>query len=407
MGKRSKIALYTIVVIIILMMVAEVTKPAAINWRDSYSAADKIPLGCYVLFNELEDYSDEDILTSTETLYSYLKDVPEDSKTTLLLINDWISLDEEESKSLADYVDNGNSVFISSNYFYGNVIDSLNTYLERRNSGFFKKGATSSFTSPTLNKNKKLFKDVIETSYFTSIDTLNTTVLGTVTLEIDDIEDEIEGGEILTYANFIKIKYGDNGGYFYLHSNPFAFTNYHMLNDNEDYAATVLSFLPKQQLIWDNYKKSGRKIIKSPLRFILTNTALKWAFYVALLALVLFVIFKGKRTQRIIPVIDPVKNTTVEFTQIIGDLYYQNGNYKSIIEKKITYFLEYTRTRFYLETSELNQNFIDKLALKSSNTKATTKDIIDFIIHLKSKNTLNENDLIELNKKIESFTKTQ
>lgn len=403
MNRRSKIALYTILFVIVLMMVAEITKPAAINWRDSYSAADRIPLGCYVLFNELQEYSDEDILTSTETLYSYLKKVPEDSKTTLLLINDWISFDGEESDALADYVNEGNTVFISSNYFYGNIIDSLNTYTERVNSGLFKKGAKSDFTNPLLKKNGKLFKDVIENSYFSSIDTLNTTVLGTVTLENTELEDK----EIVTHANFIKVNYGDNGGQFYLHTNPFAFTNYHMLNDNEDYAATVLSFLPKQQLIWDNYKKTGRKIITSPLRFILTNAALKWAFYLALISLILFVLFKGKRTQRIIPVIEPVKNTTVEFTQTIGDLYYQNKNYQSIIEKKITYFMAFIRNRFYLETSVLNQNFIDKLALKSANSKSDTKEIVDLIVHLKSKKTATESDLIALNKKIESFTKTQ
>lgn len=227
--------------------------------------------------------------------------------------------------------------------------------------------------------------------------------MGTVTLENTELEDK----EIVTHANFIKVNYGDNGGQFYLHTNPFAFTNYHMLNDNEDYAATVLSFLPKQQLIWDNYKKTGRKIITSPLRFILTNAALKWAFYLALISLILFVLFKGKRTQRIIPVIEPVKNTTVEFTQTIGDLYYQNKNYQSIIEKKITYFMAFIRNRFYLETSVLNQNFIDKLALKSANSKSDTKEIVDLIVHLKSKKTATESDLIALNKKIESFTKTQ
>ena len=103
--------------------------------------------------------------------------------------------------------------------------------------------------------------------------------------------------------------------------------------------------------------------------------------------------------------IEPLKNATVEFTQTIGDLYYQNGNYKSIIDKKIVYFLEYLRTRFYVNTSELSQSFIDRLVLKSGNTKDITKEVIDFIVYLKSKGTYTENDLIELNKKIENFTK--
>lgn len=94
-----------------------------------------------------------------------------------------------------------------------------------------------------------------------------------------------------------------------------------------------------------------------------------------------------------------LKNATVAFTQTIGDLYYQNGNFTNIILKKITFFLEFVRTRYYLETATLNEQFIDKLALKSSNSKEDTKAIIDYITYLKSKTAHTEQELIELNKK--------
>ena len=178
-----------------------------------------------------------------------------------------------------------------------------------------------------------------------------------------------------------------------------------MLNGNDVYAATVLSFLPKNQIIWDNYYKSGRKVITSPLRFVLQNPALKWAFYITLISLLLFVIFKGKRTQRIIPVVEPLKNASLDFTKTIGDLYYQHGDYTNIINNKIQYFLEQIRSKYYLNTNELSENFISKLAIKSSNKKEDTKGLIDYIVYLKSKNTHTETDLIQLNKLIETFTK--
>ena len=199
--------------------------------------------------------------------------------------------------------------------------------------------------------------------------------------------------------------YGTNNGAFYIHTNPFAFTNYHMLNDKEDYAATVLSYLPKQPIIWDNYYKSGRKIITSPLRFVLQNQALKWAFYIALLSLIMFVVFKGKRTQRIIPIVEPLKNATLDFTKTIGDLYYQHSDFTNIIKNKIQYFLEQIRAKYYLNTNELSESFISKLAIKSSNKKEDTKALINFIVYLKSKSNHTENDLIQLNNLIEKFTK--
>ncbi|WP_299123364.1 DUF4350 domain-containing protein [uncultured Winogradskyella sp.] len=398
MDKRSKIALYIIGAVIVFMMIAEVTKPKALNWRDSYSAADKIPLGCYILYNELETFSKGEVLVSEQSIYEYLKKVDTLTSKSLVFINNYINLDGEESKALMDFVERGNTVFISGNFFYGNVLDSLNISIERQYSNLYTKKSESKFTSPSLQKNNRIFKDVIENSHFVSVDSLKTTILGTLTTKDEDDNEE-------TNTNFIKVAVGDNNGQFILHTNPFAFTNYHLMDDKEDYAATVLSYLPKQQIIWDNHYKSGRKVITSPLRYILKNTALKWAFYISLFGLILFVLFRGKRTQRIIPVINKLENSTVDFTRTIGELYYQYGDFTNIIDKKIQYFLEFVRTNYYLDTNQLNTTFIDKLAIKSSNTIETTKALVDYLVFLKSKNNHTEQELIELNKKIEHFTK--
>ncbi|TCK66669.1 uncharacterized protein DUF4350 [Winogradskyella wandonensis] len=396
MDKRSKIALYAIGAVILLLMIAEVAKPKPLNWRDSYSAADKIPLGCYVLYNELETFSDGDVLENTESLYLYLKTIDSlEAKKSLFIINGYVSLTEQDANAIIDFVDHGNTVFLSSKGLYGILRDTLNLNITLDYTNFYKKPSYNSFTSPNQSENKTLYKDVIENAYITSLDTLNTTVLGTM---MDEDESE-------SFPNFIKTKFGEKGGSFYIHTNPYAFTNYHLLNENENYAATVLSYLPKQQIIWDNYNKSGKKVITSPLRYILTNPALKWAFYISLFSLILFVIFKGKRTQRIIPVVEKLENSTVEFTQTIGELYYQHGDYSNIIAKKIQYFLEFIRTKYFLNTTNLNSSFIEKLALKSSNSKEDAKAIVDYLLYLKSKTVHSESELIELNKKIEKFTK--
>jgi len=398
MDKRSKIALYIIGAVIIFMMVAEVTKPKAVNWRDSYSAADKIPLGCYILFNELKTFTDQDVLTSERSIYEYLKRIDTSSLKTLVFINNNLKFDGEESIALMDFVEKGNSIFMSSNYFYGNVLDSLNIAVVRQYSNLYKKKSSHKFTCPDLQKNNKDFKDVIQNSHFTSIDTLRTTILGTTSIKDEEGIEE-------THPNFVKIDVGSNGGEFILHTNPFAFTNYHLMADKEDYTATVLSYLPKHQIIWDNNYKSGRKVITSPLRYILQNKALKWAFYISMFGLILFVIFRGKRTQRIIPIIEKLENATVDFTKTIGELYYQHGDFSNIITKKIRYFLEFIRRNYYLDTNQLNQNFIEKLSVKSANTKDDTRALVDYLVYLKSKSYHTEQELIKLNKKIEHFTK--
>ena len=393
MDKRSKIWLYLIVFIILLMMVAEITKPKAINWRDSYSAADKIPLGCYVLHNELNSFYDKELITTNQALYDFIKEYDGPDKATLLMINNEFYFEKEESKILEEFVSEGNSVFISGLYIYGQLADSLNLSTMWSYNNLFKKPSQSQFNSPSLKEREAYFDDVIENSYLSKIDTSKTVVLGSMR-PMDSLK---------TYVNYVKIPFGAEDGAFYVHTNPFAFTNYHMLRDKTDYAAAVLSFLPNDILIWDNYHKTGRKVITSPLRFILTNPALRWGFYLSLIGLVLYVLFQGKRTQRIIPVVSRPKNATVEFTKTIGDLYYQHGDYTNIISKKITYFLEYIRSAYYLNTDQFNEKFIRNLSQKSGNSLEKSKQLVDYLIYLKNKNQHTQKELIELNKLIEQF----
>ncbi|WP_228852104.1 DUF4350 domain-containing protein [Aegicerativicinus sediminis] len=393
MDRRSKIWLYLIVFIILLMMVAEITKPKAINWRDSYSASDKIPLGCYIIHNELNSFYNKELITTNQALYDFIKEYKSDNKTTLLMINNEFHFDKEESKILEEFVSEGNSVFISGLYLYGALADTLNLSTMWSYNTLFKKQSHSLFNSPSLKDRSAYFEDVIENSYLNKIDTTNTLVLGNMRPK----------DSTKTYVNYVKIPFGNENGAFYVHTNPFAFTNYHMLRDKTEYAAAVLSFLPNDILIWDNYHKTGRKVITSPLRFILTNSALRWGFYVSLIGLILYVLFQGKRTQRIIPIVSPPRNASVEFTKTIGDLYFQHGDYSNIIGKKITYFLEYVRSTYYLNTDQFNERFIRNLSQKSGNTIEQTKQLVDYIIYLKNKNQHNQKELIELNKLIEQF----
>jgi hypothetical protein len=53
----------------------------------------------------------------------------------------------------------------------------------------------------------------------------------------------------------------------------------------------------------------------SPMRFILNNPPLRYAWYLLLLGLLIFVLFNAKRKQRIVPVIEPLKNTSLDLSE--------------------------------------------------------------------------------------------
>ena len=118
-------------------------------------------------------------------------------------------------------------------------------------------------------------------------------------------------------------------------------------------------------------------------------------------------LFNARRKQRAIPVINPLKNTTVAFTQTISSLYLKEQDHKNLVDKKIAYFLEKVRTKYLLNTNNLHKDFILLLAAKSGNEIRNTKYLINTIITLSKKSECSEEELLVLHKMIETFFNKQ
>ena len=391
--KRSKRILMIFGFVVLVILITEITRPTPIDWRPSYTAADKIPFGSYVLFEELpEFYENTEIETVEQDPYVFLSEKPSEVNTAYIFINHYLEYDDLQIERLKDYVAEGNSVFTSARNFGFVFQDSLGFKADIVYSIEVRPSLLPMFFNERSDEDSLYVYDkVVEKSVFNKIDTLSTSALGYFRDETDP----------MNRLNFIRIDHGD--GAFYIHTLPEAFSNYYMLKDEEEYAAKLLSFIDADKFYWDEYLKSGKKVITSPMRYVLNQKALTWAYYVLVISLILFVIFKAKREQRIIKVVEPLSNTSVEFSRTIGQMYFQHKDYGNIIAKKINYFMEIVRTRYFMNTAELNAEFIEKLALKSGNNVNKTEKLINLINHLKAKAMHTEADLIELNKQIEAF----
>ncbi len=376
---------------ILVIIIIELVRPKPLNWHNSYTSFDKIPFGSYVLAEELPNFLGTDHFTKIPVHpFEFLSDSIYKQNSTYFFINDNIPIDLQLYTKLQQYLEDGNTVFASGKFFGNTLLDSLKIKTETSYA------LTEDVIHPVLfgaPKPKYLpqFKKKTYTTVFKSFDTLKTKALGYFKNEKAP----------LSQINFIKIKQG--AGTLYLHTLPEAFSNYYMLTDNQNYAANCLSYTKNDFYYWDTYIKSGRKEVSSPLRFVLSQVSLRWAYYLFAIGLLLFVLFKGKREQRIIPIVTPLKNTSIEFTQTIGDLYLQHQDYSNIIHKKITYFLEKVRSDYYLDTSNLDATFITKLAHKSTNTTEKTEALIQLIKNYRQNPVNSEVALIKLNKAIEEF----
>ena len=135
----------------------------------------------------------------------------------------------------------------------------------------------------------------------------------------------------------------------------------------------------------------------------MSQPALRITWRLMLLGLLLYLIFKGKREQRIIPIIKKPENTTVEFAQSISSLYFQDGDSVDLVQKKITYFLDHIRNTYNIDTQEINSSFIEKLYNKSGKDKELIAKIVHLIIDFEKNQQADEQVLINLDKWIQTF----
>ena len=129
---------------------------------------------------------------------------------------------------------------------------------------------------------------------------------------------------------------------------PFALTNYGVLDPQLSPAVMRLmtQIADRPVLRTTAYMKTAAdyEAELSPMRYVLSQRALRHAWYLVLLTLALFCVFKARRRQRIIPVVSPPVNHSLEFARLIGTLYFQRGNNADLVRKKFTFMAERLRT---------------------------------------------------------------
>ena len=368
----------------------EYYRPKPIDWNPTYTNKDKIPFGSKVLFDLLPDVMNQQPVKSLRLpVYNHLSDSTLPARSNYIFICHTLKLTGFDRKKLLDYARRGNTVFLSAYEFPDSLATLLGFRADLKTPTLRDTTLGMNFTNPELkNRVDYHFRHDDGRNFLVTTKATTTTVLGR---------------NARNEPIFLKIQYGK--GAFYIHNLPLAFTNFYVLDSSTaDYAYKALSYLPAQPTYWDEYQKLGRfdEDEQSLLRYILTQPPLTWAYYLTVVGLLLYVIFVGKRTQRVIPVVEPLKNTSLAFVQNVGRLYFQRADHGNLAQKKIQYFLAYVREQFGLNTSIPDEEFKQTLARKSGVPEQDVHDIFRQIA-FSQQQIMSEYDLLRLNELIENF----
>ncbi|MFK5889974.1 MAG: DUF4350 domain-containing protein [Flavobacteriaceae bacterium] len=396
MSRQNKIYLFLLFASIVLVVLNELQKPKPINWFESYVAQHKIPYGTYVLYNELSDLFPKSEIKKVQTPpYLFLKD---STKTgAYILIDKGFNISKVELNRFLKFVARGNQVLMVT---HGINIDTLNLETKLLRSTALDEFPFFTLANRVFRNKEYRFDRAFDNFVFKKVDTLATTVLGKTGFVNQD------GERVANGVNFISYKYGK--GQFLFSTYPEAFINYTLLKSpNQEYAASVLSYLKNPKTIyWDAYYKSGKSQIASPLYYVLSQKSLKYAYYILLLGALVFVLFGGKRVQRIIPIIKPLQNQTLAFTRTIAGMYYKKEAHKTMATHKIRYILTLIRQKYQLNTDIYKKDFTQQLALKVGKRLEETEKIVNYIKYIETQDKVTKEELVTLNAYLNSLIKT-
>lgn len=345
------------------------------DWVPTWHESDKDPYGGYVLHQVLQKRTE--VSSEYRGLYELQTQYPERIEgKNLLLITSGFNLDENDIKALISHVKSGNRVMMAADFFGRGLYDSLGIGTssmmieEAEDVGRAVQEVTGEasvklrFELEDFPTGEYEVKAAVADNFFKESDSIPYRVLA-----------RVEGKEMARAYSIGK-------GELVVVNNPLLLSNYYILDSTaSEFTAGLLSFLPSgEPVVHVEYYQMGRMESRSPLRYILSEASLRTAVYLALIAIALFMLFEAKRRQRIIPVIEPPKNSSVEFTKTLGQLYYKSRkDHQNMARKRVSYLLEYIRSRYYMSTEKLDADFEQELVRRSGKDKDRIAELLKLV----------------------------
>ena len=362
---------------LLLLVLVEYLAPKPTDWSFTLLRRDKIPYGTYVLDAVLNDvFPDQTTTHSRNTLYELEADLS--PTANVLIMAEQFAPDSLDASVLLQHAEQGGHALVAASFYYGYWADTLNLDVATR----------AVLPLPDDTPTDSLPERTYDQTYFTAYDTARTTVLA-----YDEDQHPV----------LLRTQWGE--GFFILSSTPYQFTNYFLLREaGATTTARTLSFLPVQDVYWTAYYQTGRMEASTPLRYVLSEPPLRWALYLLLAGLSLFILLESKRKQRAIPVVQPPANTTLEFVGTISNLFLRTRDHQNIAEKKIHYFFDELRTRYRLDTTTLDDDFRAQLMHKSGKGEAEVNELLTAIQQARQGESLSADALVRLSRRIDAFS---
>ncbi|WP_337501045.1 DUF4350 domain-containing protein [Segatella sp.] len=399
-------------VLFVLFCLLQVNLPKKFVWSPTFSHIDKQPLGCFVFDSVLAQSLPNGYHVTKKTFFQLDQEHAKE-KISVLMVVDQQNLKQLDVKYLCNIARRGGKVMVvaSSSFDDGRNADTIvadeleRTFKVRIEDGtyFSLRGILAGLKAHDNDMYDTIYWNNRETMYAAQSYRMFYNMVGG-TLFVDSVpkvkrlaytlstagydykHDSLYVGDFTRFDTIVdkkerieridtfaikkvpaavSVPYGKGEVIFV--SSPLLFTNYGMLEGNTFvYIFRLMSYLADLPVYrTEAYVKTDAMLVaeQSPFREFIKRPPLRWALYLALLGVVLFMIFTARRRQRVIPILSKPANRSLEFIQLIGTLYYQRKDHVNLVRKKFKLFAEELRKTAGVDISDVNTDDSEYLLL--------------------------------------------
>ena len=381
-----------LLILIVMLLTTEFREVSDHKWNESFDFEDEEPQGLYIFKELAERYFD----TIPLTLNDFAPDSLGENGLYIQFVPNFMS--DEVFFSLFDLVHEGHDVLIISDNFNINLADTLSYSFDN----VFQIGnqLEFNFLDPEIARD-------YDYRYTFLNEEFNDTLTNSFNL--------IEGTYWDTDKTFVKVATPDSlalmvafpfgEGRLFYHAKKDLFYNHSFRQDGMfDYTERIFAhFAPDHISLLDPRTASefGSNDDKNPLQFIMSNPPLKAAYYLLILGALLYVIFRGKRKQRVIPVLKKKQNTSLQYVDTVSQLFYQQGQHEKLVSHMRNIFYHKMQKKFFIPPD--HKDYVQVLSKKSRISATELQYVIDRFNSLDDYFTFNENELISLNRRLENI----
>ncbi|OAV43552.1 DUF4350 domain-containing protein [Lewinella sp. 4G2] len=399
-----------------------------LDWRESYDYTDDDPFDLYVL-HQLLQARDGGLTMLQDSLPALSAD--EEEVANYVFVGSYAYYNENEITHLLDFVERGNNAFIAADelpeelaemlygsdcYFNYDEYDYSTTY----DDDYSIRPGYHDTVQLTLETAGEPYQLVHVYDWKPTRDRVN--FVPDYHLCDPEIDNVSLGTVDTNFIGYVRLNWGK--GNFYFNTQPKFFTNFYLVDSTSyHYAEDALAIaLNDGPIYWDEASRippavarqkrearnrparqlTGRNLLSGneSLSYIQDNPALALAWYLLLASVLLYVFFRGKRRQRIIPIINQRENSSKRFIDTLSRLIYQKGNHGALARQELRSLRFHLQDKFGIRwqpSEPLPKNFAELTGASATLIEGANIEIK--IVH--DKRSIDETALVRFYRAIE------